>query len=129
MYHHRRRIVDKRNRNLTRTRFYETNQGDGFRSKPSHPGSDTELIPFLFLALALPITDQSLNQAIENRDTGKTIIRIREMVKEHGVRAVPAIADAIAAVEAVPEAQWFVTDRHRVFVASINAVSLIKLPK
>lgn len=84
------------------------------------------MIPFLFLALALPITDQSLNQAIENRDTGKTIIRIREMVKEHGVRAVPVIADAIAAVEAVPEAQWFVTDRHRVFVASIKAVSLIK---
>lgn len=72
--------------------------------------------------------DSALDQAIKQRDTGKTIMRIRELVKEHNARAASVVADAVATVESVPEGDWYVTDRHRIFVASIKALASISDP-
>jgi len=84
------------------------------------------LILILFLSLLHTPCDGSLDQAIRARDTTSTISRIRELVEEHGVAAFSTVADAVADVESVADGQWYVIDRHRVFITSVKVFSRVK---
>ncbi|MGE4632880.1 MAG: VWA domain-containing protein [Planctomycetota bacterium] len=81
------------------------------------------MIPILLLALVHSPADKSLDQAIASRDTTRTVTQIQALVQKYGFQAFSTVADAIADVESVAEGQWYVVDRHRIFIASVKAFS------